>query len=175
VRLQLVGSGVQPTATMEAATDGSAILKIEFPKGDFLPPENDEPVLGPPTTMKASSSPTPARRRRPPARLAVRTGDIDAPTDKRAHLAMRAPSRHRHRASGWRRSDQGRLRLPRRRRSPLLRRGRRGLVVPTRRGRRRSRTGFRVASAEWQGSREHEIRQQASGAFHIQIHECQAR
>jgi hypothetical protein len=54
-------ANVLPTATMEAEKDGSAILKIEFPKGDYLPPEKDESVQGPPTTMVgASSSPTPA-------------------------------------------------------------------------------------------------------------------
>ena len=61
---------VQPAVTMDAAKDGAAMLRIEFPKGDYLPAEAGEPV-----SSGARGSATPASTEGPrgaaaaPARL----------------------------------------------------------------------------------------------------------
>jgi hypothetical protein len=51
---------VQPTVTMDTAKEGSAVLRIEFPKGDYLPAPVVTPPAPPPfkagDPMPASSS-----------------------------------------------------------------------------------------------------------------------
>jgi hypothetical protein len=53
---------VQPTVTMDAAKDGSAVMHIELPKGAYLPPEEAAPVesQGPLGTPSASVAPAAA-------------------------------------------------------------------------------------------------------------------
>jgi hypothetical protein len=73
-------ANVQPTVTMDAAKDGAAMLRIEFPKGDYLPAASTNPdgTAAAPSTAPGSSSapaapgaaPTPHRPRHPHPRPA---------------------------------------------------------------------------------------------------------
>ena len=50
-------ANVTPTVTMDATKDGGAMLRIEFPKGDYLPGEGSPapPAAAPPTPAPAAS------------------------------------------------------------------------------------------------------------------------
>ena len=62
-------SNTTPTVTMDAAKDGGAMLRIEFPKGDYLPVDATAPP--PPTTSAppppATTAPAPPATTPPPA------------------------------------------------------------------------------------------------------------
>jgi hypothetical protein len=68
-------ANVQPTVTMDAAKDGAAMLRIEFPKGDYLPAASTSPdstaaaataAPGSSGTAAPGAAPTPHRPRHRP-------------------------------------------------------------------------------------------------------------
>jgi len=66
-------SNVEPVVTMSSNGDGGAVMSIQFPKGDYLPPPTpDEPKFEPPATPSAevTNVATPAASSPPPPRAA---------------------------------------------------------------------------------------------------------
>jgi hypothetical protein len=63
---------VQPTVTMDAAKEGGAVLRIEFPKGDYVPSASA------PAASASDSSPTPPA----PATSASAGTPETAPSDR---------------------------------------------------------------------------------------------
>jgi hypothetical protein len=63
-------SNVTPTVTMDAAKEGGSMLRIEFPKGDYLPmavSAPPPPVATTPAPPTAASAAPPASPATPPA------------------------------------------------------------------------------------------------------------
>jgi hypothetical protein len=72
-----VRSAVQPTVTMDATKDGAATLRVDFPKGDYLPPQSDvlaAPAPVPREEAGAPASPAPGAPALPQAVAAARPG-----------------------------------------------------------------------------------------------------
>jgi hypothetical protein len=50
---------VQPAVTMDAGKDGSAVMRIDMPKGDYLPAQSGDSKAPSPAAASASSAPSP--------------------------------------------------------------------------------------------------------------------
>ncbi|HEY8040462.1 MAG TPA: hypothetical protein VIF15_11740 [Polyangiaceae bacterium] len=62
-------ASVQPNVVMDAAKDGAAMLRIEFPKGDYLPAQAHVPAAAPAGSPAATPSPAASSQPLHPAQL----------------------------------------------------------------------------------------------------------
>jgi hypothetical protein len=60
-------ASVQPTAAMDATKNGAAILRVDFPKGDYLPLSEQSPPAALPPSAPTASSPAAASPASPSA------------------------------------------------------------------------------------------------------------
>jgi hypothetical protein len=58
-------ASVQPTATMDAGKDGSGLLRVEFPKGQYLPAAPEAQSSGPSPSAPSATAPPPASSAKP--------------------------------------------------------------------------------------------------------------